>query len=112
MSVSESLEDLKAIIDNAPDGKSHALNDGGIFTYWSDEDIGCLAISGDSVSLSRMRSLSDIKRIIELMEQAKCVRNETLSDLCHAIEPDGAINSEQGVNTIRAIQRAIMRLVD
>lgn len=68
MVMSESLEDLKEIIDNAPDGKTHALNDGGIITYWNDDDIGCLAISGDGVSLSGMRSLSDIKCIIELME--------------------------------------------
>lgn len=110
--MSESLEDLKAIIDNAPEGKTHTLNEGDTVTYWSDDDVGCLAISGDSVSLYGMRSLSDIKRIIELMERVKCVRNETLSDLCDAIEPDGAINSEQGVNTIRAIQRAIKRLID
>lgn len=64
------------------------------------------------IKTNELRSLSDIKRIIELMERVKCVRNETLSDLCHAINPSGTINSEQGVNTIRAIQRAIMRLVD
>lgn len=64
----ESLEDLKAIIAGKPDGKTHTLTESGVVTYWNDYDSACLAISGDSVILSGMRSLSDIERIIELME--------------------------------------------
>ena len=66
--MSESLEELKAIIDNAPEGKTHVCVENGYQGYWNDDDCDCLAISGDGVYLSGMRSLSDIKRIIELME--------------------------------------------
>lgn len=68
MIMNESLEELKVIIDNAPGGKTHVCVENDYYEYWNDGDCDCLAISGDGVYLSDMRSLSDIKRIIELME--------------------------------------------
>lgn len=152
----ETLEELKAIFENAPDdgmadeffiyqGEVNYIDNhenGHQFKIWCEDEqqwVFSELVDGWQYIRGR-RSLSDIKRTIELMEQVKasfeaysriesvkqrynaenkqlkervkCVRNETLSDLCHAIEPDGAINSEQGINTIRAIQRAIGRLIN
>ena len=69
--MSESLEELKAIIDNAPKGATH-LDD--INTYWKViSEFDYYFHNGnqwdDSEPLENgIRSLSDIKRIIELME--------------------------------------------
>lgn len=66
--MSESLEDLKAIIDNAPEGAVSVFN--GIYldnkrNFWSDGWFGI----HDYIEVKQpVRSLSDIKRIIELME--------------------------------------------
>ena len=64
----ETLDDLKAIIAGAPGGKTHVCIEGKEISYWNDDDCDCLAISGDGVHLSGFSSLSDIERIIELME--------------------------------------------
>ncbi|HEY7866782.1 MAG TPA: hypothetical protein VIC51_12355 [Psychromonas sp.] len=77
----ETLEDLKAIRDNATEGKTHVCIEGKEISYWNDDDCDCLAISGDGIYLSGMRSLSDIERIIELMELLKDItENEDLDD--------------------------------
>lgn len=74
----ETLEELKAIVDTSPRGATHIDNYcdyikvvGGDFYGWSDQlnEWGVFEYA-DSVT---MRSLSDIKRIIELMEATKCV---------------------------------------
>lgn len=66
--MSESLEELKAIIDNAPEGATHIDEDGdyckGESHYFSSG-----SKRWDNMDFPvAMRSLSDIKRIIELME--------------------------------------------
>lgn len=67
----ETLEELKAIVDNAPDGATH-IDD--IKTYWKViSEFDYFFHNGsqwdDSEPLENgTRSLSDIKRIIELME--------------------------------------------
>lgn len=73
--MSESLEDLKAIIDNAPScGTATHIDQKG--AYIKDCFVGCQYYNsrvGDWFEFdraSRMRSLSDIKRIIELKEYA------------------------------------------
>lgn len=83
MVMSESLEELKSIIDNAPEGATHieGLSFGticylrrviinGVYSYemYSEKYegyIGCPVLTGE------LRSLSDIKRIIELMGGGK-----------------------------------------
>ena len=60
----ESLEELKAIVSFAPNDKTMVCSNG---HYWNDEGLATVAISGDSVN-GVLRSLSDVKRIIELME--------------------------------------------
>lgn len=66
----ESLEELKAIIDNAPEGASHVDD---TYTYWKVvSEFDYYFYNGsqwdDSESIqSGTRSLSDIARIIELM---------------------------------------------
>jgi len=67
----ETLEELKAIRDNAPDGATH-IDD--VNTYWrviSEFDYyfydGCKWDDSEPLE-NGTRSLSDIKRIIELME--------------------------------------------
>lgn len=69
----ESISDLKNIIDSAPEGASHY--DGIYYRYSGDEvqsapskRFGWEFVSDGSVELELTRSLSDIKRIIELME--------------------------------------------
>jgi len=69
--MSETLEELKAIVDNAPDGATHIDDDGdyakygGMYDYFYSKGLREW-ISTDTVSIDR--SLSDIKRIIELTE--------------------------------------------
>lgn len=70
----ESLEDLKAIIDNAPEGASHY--DGIYYRYSGDEVQSAPSkrfawefVSDGSVQLELTRSLSDIERIIQLEER-------------------------------------------
>lgn len=68
-SCKETLEELKAIIENAPEGATHYSEDG----YWlikSDGTCYCHFFNWceESVHGDNIRSLSDIKRIIELME--------------------------------------------
>ncbi len=65
----ETLEDLKAIIANAPDGKTMIAESGWCL---NDDDAANLAISGGSVQ-GVIRSLSDIERIIELTECLKSI---------------------------------------
>ena len=59
----ETLEELKEIISLAPKGETMICRNG---YYWNDEDLSRLAFSGNKISRG-LRSLSDIKRIIELM---------------------------------------------
>ena len=69
----ESLEDLKAIIDNAPQGATHY--DVHYYRYSGDEVQSAPSkrfewefVSDGSAELELTRSLSDIERIVELME--------------------------------------------
>jgi len=70
----ESLEELKSIIDNAPEGATH-LDD--INTYWKvNSEFDYYFHDGNQWDYSEplengTRSLSDIKRIIELIEDEK-----------------------------------------
>lgn len=79
----ETLEQLKAIRDNAPDGATHAdaercyvrfsqINRGRYVFVCTCDYIGW--VGANSALLSR--SLSDINRIIELMEQIETICNE------------------------------------
>lgn len=75
----ESLAELKAIIENAPgkaeyyDGDSDFIAfDGRRFFLWRKDLNGWQKIN--KTDLSPMRSLSDIKRIIELMECLQSVK--------------------------------------
>lgn len=74
--MNESLEELKAIIDNAPEGATHADN---AVSYYKMDSYGnqwgiwkgvwCVCVGCNTMRMPpSMRSLSDIKRIIELME--------------------------------------------
>ena len=63
----ETLEELKEIISLAPEGETMIFRNG---YYLNDEDLSRLAFSGNKIS-GGLRSLSDIKRIIELMDQVK-----------------------------------------
>ncbi|PHQ89859.1 MAG: hypothetical protein COB48_13085 [Pseudoalteromonas sp.] len=70
---SETLEELKAIIENAPEGATHLDDDGDYVKFIDDEMYHYSFVRGygwssDYVSPCELRSLSDIKRIIELME--------------------------------------------
>ena len=73
--MNESLEDLKAIIYNAPEGAT--LYDGEYFKFECDDYHRWVSICDihdwyvDIEPSCDVRSLSDIERIIELMEQVK-----------------------------------------
>ena len=74
--MNESLGELKTVIENAPEGASHY--DGIYYRYLGDEAqsspskrFGWEFVSDGPVELELTRSLSDIKRIIELMERVK-----------------------------------------
>tara|TARA_R110001592_G_C13193009_1_gene753737 strand:- start:37958 stop:38233 length:276 start_codon:yes stop_codon:yes gene_type:complete len=81
---SESLEELKAIIDNAPEGATH-LDD--INTYWKViSEFDYYFHNGsqwdDSEPLENgTRSLSDIERIIELIEQVESLEERLQEEL-------------------------------
>lgn len=69
----ETLEELKAIVENAPEGATHIDEDGDYVKPIGDELYYYSFVNGVGWSTEyfipcRMRSLSDIKRIIELME--------------------------------------------
>ena len=87
----ETLEELKAIVDNAPDGATHIDDDGdyakygGMYDYFYSKGLREW-ISTDTVSIDR--SLSDIKRIIELMEATQGLLQLT------AGSPDGYWRNE------------------
>lgn len=78
----ESLEELKAIIDNAPEGASHIAKSAGQSRYlkhnkrrdfiYYDGKTFCAFPTGSGYlkTCKSIRSISDIKRIIELMERA------------------------------------------
>lgn len=73
--MSESLEDLKAIVDNAPDGTAQIYNGeywkqtGDLTFYvWSNVTGIYKWVPDAPKDLHSLRSLSDIKQIIELME--------------------------------------------
>jgi len=74
--MSETLEDLKAIVDNAPDGATHYSSIEGVYykfecECWMWGPYGSVLfhfVQGDDFVCENIRSLSDIKRIIELME--------------------------------------------
>tara|TARA_R110002073_G_scaffold133936_4_gene281479 strand:- start:23563 stop:23847 length:285 start_codon:yes stop_codon:yes gene_type:complete len=75
--MSESLKELKGIIDNAPEGATHFGID---FIYYKYEKADSVAVWREYIKIKstfvlnqcicmmNLRSLSDIKRIIELME--------------------------------------------
>jgi len=69
--MSESLEELKAIIDNAPEGATHIDDEGdyakygGMYNYFYSKGLREW-VQVDIVNMDR--SLSDIKMIIELVE--------------------------------------------
>lgn len=75
--MSESLEELKAIIDNAPDGATHFGIDCVYYQYekadtiaiWREyTNLKSTFVLSQCICMMGLRSLSDIKRIIELME--------------------------------------------
>lgn len=73
MIMNESLEELKVIIDNAPEGATHYDEDDDYVKFIDDEMYHYSFVQGygwssDYVSPCELRSLSDIERIIELME--------------------------------------------
>ena len=83
--MSETLEELKSIVDNAPDGATHIDDD--LLFYIKDSRFG-LRWHNDYDGLwfrcevpETLRSLSDIKRIIELMGQVNLL-NDSLSSSC------------------------------
>ena len=74
--MSETLEELKAIVENAPDGATHCDN---VVTYYKIDSYvrewgvfkgrWCVCVGCNTMRMPpSMRSLSDIKRIIELIE--------------------------------------------
>ena len=80
MIMNESLEELKSIIDNAPDGATHVDN---VVSYYKMDSTGrewgifkgcwCVCVGCNTMRMPpSMRSLSDIKRIVELMEWQQC----------------------------------------
>tara|TARA_R110002049_G_scaffold297332_1_gene486205 strand:+ start:1315 stop:1629 length:315 start_codon:yes stop_codon:yes gene_type:complete len=88
--MSETLEELKAIVDNAPDGATivDIEVDGFIDYLYVDKcaDHGKQIKSfhnGDDSAIEysngNIRSLSDIKRIIELMEHIKGLKANTVN---------------------------------
>lgn len=85
----ETLEELKAIVDNAPDGSTH-YDRKNYFTFVSEFDDGLYyshwrkwvnhkqsIVLYQSRGIDNIRSLSDIKRIIELMEYAMRLENKS-----------------------------------
>ena len=75
--MSETLEELKAIVAFAPFEQTMVCSNG---HYWNDEGLATLAISGDSIN-GVLRSLADIKRIIELMEDNNKLRQATIKEV-------------------------------
>ncbi len=78
--MNESLEELKAIIDNAPDGATHFGIDCVYYQYEKADSIAVWReyykrksnfVLNKCICMMDLRSLSDIKRIIELMERVK-----------------------------------------
>ena len=53
-----------------------------------------------------------LERINELETQVKGVKIETLINLRDAIQPDGLVNSDAGVKTIRSITNAINGIIN
>ncbi len=84
--MSETLDELKAIIYNAPDGATHFGID---FIYYKYEKADSVAIwreytqrkstfvLNQCICMMNLRSLSDIKRIIELMESNSKLQNKS-----------------------------------
>jgi hypothetical protein len=111
----ESLKGLKAIIAGKPEGAT--LYDGEYFKFENDEyhrwsvifDIQDWSI--DLEPSCKVRSLYDMERIIELMETNREAKKFALLSLKEAIKPDGLINSEEGLKTIKTIQNAIDSIV-
>ena len=88
----ETLEELKAIIENAPDVATLVdIADDGEIDYMyhvmeneSGEKILSCSNDDDAAieySDGNIRSLSDIKRIIELIEEVNRVREETINEV-------------------------------
>ena len=90
--MSESLEDLKAIVDNAPDGATHySVNQYDFIEgYFKLHNCNCLCYYGgkgwvdigEDTSIDGnhyVRDISDIKRIIELMEHIKGLKANTVN---------------------------------
>jgi len=77
--MSETLEGLKAIVDNAPDGATHHSTIERVYYKFECEcwmwcHYGSVLfhfVQDDDFVCENIRSLSDIKRIIELMESQK-----------------------------------------
>lgn len=76
----ETLEELKSIIDNAPEGATHFGIDCVYYQYEKADTIAVWReyykrksnfVLSQCICMMDLRSLSDIKRIIELMEQVK-----------------------------------------
>ena len=113
----ETLEELKAIIKNAPKNFNFIDGDGFFWLVTGVNSNNYIFIDGEYVETSSppralgLRSLSDIKRIIELREANSEAKKSALLSLKEAIEPDGLINSEAGLKTIRTIQNAIDNIV-
>lgn len=115
----ENLEELKTIVGNAPFeniGEDIFINALGNYVLFYEDDY--FVRDGDKwvkccgyLPCYGLRSLSDIERIIELMETNREAKKFALLSLKEAIEPDGLINSEAGLKTIKTIQNAIDNIV-
>ena len=106
----ETLEELKAIIDNAPHDATHACIESGTHYYFKVVGLGAEIYTGDDwlcysgcalPDLCGVRFISDIKRIIELMDESEPKKEEckhpsstasythVTCDSCYMIRTDG-----------------------
>ena len=84
--MSETLEELKAIVNNAPDGATNINDDGDYVKGSIFNEIECYCshsgwVEIDMCDFNVMRSLSDIKSIIELMEDNNKLRQTTIKEI-------------------------------
>lgn len=115
----ETLEELKAIIAGKPEGATHySVSEQAYYKFkcecwmWCDKGKSLFSFMQDDDEVCNyLRSLSDIERIIELMETNREAKKFALLSLKEAIEPNGLINSEVGLKTIKTIQNAIDNIV-
>lgn len=81
----ETLEELKAIRDDAPDGATHFDDNSVYYMYEKADSIAVWReytkrnstfVLSQCICMFGLRSLSDIERLIELMEWQNCANKE------------------------------------